>query len=193
MGGAGVAGGCYTIIAFIVRPAKVPAYMGMTGAVFGVASVAGPLLGGVLTEKVTWRWWCVESWECVSIMLLLMKDSFYINLPIGGATMLVLIFFYHTPAHVKPASSTMKELLFSFDFLGILIMMASLICFCLALEWGGIIKAWDSSDVIGTLVGFVVLAILWAAIEWKQKERALVVPRILKDRPIAACAAFLLW
>jgi len=58
---------------------------------------------------------------------------------------------------------------------------------------GGISKAWSSSDVVGTLVGFVVLAILWAAIEWKQKERALIVQRILKQRTMAACAAFILW
>jgi len=122
-----------------------------------------------------------------------MKNSFYINLPIGGATMLVLLFFYHTPAHTKPALSATKALLLAFDFPGSIIMMASLICFFLALEWGGISKAWSSSDVVGTLVGFVVLAILWAAIEWKQKERALIVQRILKQRTMAACAAFILW
>lgn len=107
--------------------------------------------------------------------------------------MLVLLFFYHTPAHVKPEPSTTTELLLTFDFPGIIIMMASLICFFLALERGGIAKAWNSSDVIGTLVGFAVLAILWAAIEQKQRERALVVPRILRQRTIAACAAFILW
>jgi MFS transporter, DHA2 family, glioxin efflux transporter len=47
--------------------------------------------------------------------------------------------------------------------------------------------------MIGTLAGFVILAILWAVIEWNQEERALVVPRILKQRTIAACATFILW
>jgi MFS transporter, DHA2 family, glioxin efflux transporter len=107
--------------------------------------------------------------------------------------MLVLLFFYHTPAHVKPVPSTTKALLLAFDFPGSIVMMASIICFFLALEWGGISKAWSSLDVFGTLVGFVVLAILWAAIEWKQKERAIIVPRILKQRTMAACAAFILW
>jgi MFS transporter, DHA2 family, glioxin efflux transporter len=115
------------------------------------------------------------------------KYNFYINLPVGGATMLVLFLFYHTPAHVKPAPSTVKELLLTFDFLGIVVMTASLICFFLALEWGG------SSEVIDTLVGSVFLALMWAAIEQKQKERVLVVPQILKQRTIAACAAFILW
>jgi MFS transporter, DHA2 family, glioxin efflux transporter len=107
--------------------------------------------------------------------------------------MLVLLFFYHTPAHVKPVPSTAKDLFLTFDFPGIIIMMASLICFFLALEWGGITKAWNSSEVIGTLIGFVVLAVLWAGNEWKHGERALVVPRIFKQRTIAACAAFILW
>jgi hypothetical protein len=134
MGGAGVTGGCHTIIAFIVQPAKVPAYMGVIGAVFSVVSVAGPLLGGMLTEKVTWRWWYVGPRSHISRILLLMKNSFYINLPISGATMLVLLFFYHTPAHTKPVPSATKALLLAFDFPGSIIMMASLICFFFALE-----------------------------------------------------------
>jgi MFS family permease len=56
-GGAGVTGGCYIIIAIIVAPPKVPAFMGMVGAVFSIASVAGPIIGGVFTQQISWRWW----------------------------------------------------------------------------------------------------------------------------------------
>jgi MFS family permease len=57
VGAAGVIAGCYTIIAFAVPPPKRPAFTGIMGATFGVASVVGPLLGGVLTDRVSWRWW----------------------------------------------------------------------------------------------------------------------------------------
>lgn len=60
MGGAGILGGVYVIVAYIVAPPKQAAYLGLIGAVFSIASVAGPLLGGVLTDKVSWRWWCVS-------------------------------------------------------------------------------------------------------------------------------------
>ena len=57
MGGAGIASGAYTIIAFAVPPIQRPAFTGILGAVYGCASVIGPLLGGVFTSQATWRWW----------------------------------------------------------------------------------------------------------------------------------------
>jgi hypothetical protein len=59
-GGAGIASGAYTIIAFSAPPKQRPAFTGILGASYGIASVIGPLLGGVFTDKLTWRW-CVSS------------------------------------------------------------------------------------------------------------------------------------
>lgn len=58
-GGAGIASGAYTIIAFSAPPKQRPAFTGILGASYGIASVIGPLLGGVFTDKITWRW-CVS-------------------------------------------------------------------------------------------------------------------------------------
>lgn len=56
-GASGMSSGCYTIVALVTAPAVTPTYVGLLGGVFTIASMAGPLLGGVLTEKATWRWW----------------------------------------------------------------------------------------------------------------------------------------
>lgn len=123
-GGAGVTGGVYTILAFIVPPAKVATYMGSVGAIYSLASVIGPLLGGVFTQRLTWRW------------------CFYINLPVDGAAFLTLILCVQMPSHAKGTPLPMKELQSRPDFPGMALLIGSLVCFFLALEMG-----WGHQDL----------------------------------------------
>ncbi|PGH01262.1 hypothetical protein GX51_05317 [Blastomyces parvus] len=176
MGGSGSTLGSYAIAAFIVPPHQVPIVIGLIGCTFSVASVAGPLLGGVFTQSLSWRW------------------CFWINLPIGAVTIASVMLFFRTPAHSKPPGKTpIRQILLSFDPLGVVLLVASLICYFLALQRGGISEPWNSSTVIGLLVGWIMLSGLFAVNEWWQGDRALVVLRILKIRSIAGVCAFVLF
>jgi MFS family permease len=57
VGAAGIATGAFTIVAFAAEPRLRPQLMGLVGAIYGLSSVIGPLLGGVFSDKVSWRWW----------------------------------------------------------------------------------------------------------------------------------------
>ena len=168
MGGAGIGSGAYTIIAFAVQPAQRPAYTGLLGASYGIASVIGPLLGGVFTSHATWRW------------------CFYVNLPIGGASAVVIFLFFHAPAASKPVKAPWTEKLLQMDPLGTFTIMAAIVCYLLAIQWGGVTKAWSDSSVIGTLVGFGVLLIVLGIVEWWMGDRAALQGALLRRRAILA-------
>jgi len=173
VGAAGVTNGVYTIIACIVPPHQVAMYLGFVGVDFSIASVAGPLLGGVFTQNLSWRW------------------CFWISLPVGGASLGVVLFFFRTPKSMKPTQATAMEKFLQMDLQGTVLLVASLICYMLALQLGGVRLPWSSPTVIGLLVGWVVLSFCFVVDQWSQGDRAQIVPRLIKDRTVAGLSAFI--
>lgn len=167
MGGAGIASGAYTIIAFAVPPGQRPAFTGLLGASYGCASVIGPLLGGVFTSHATWRW------------------CFYVNLPIGGASAGVILLLFQAPTASKPVKASWREKILQMDPLGTFTIMAAIVCFLLALQWGGVTKAWSDPSVVGTLVGFGLLLIVFGVVEWYMGDRAVLQGALLGRREIS--------
>jgi MFS transporter, DHA2 family, glioxin efflux transporter len=104
---------------------------------------------------------------------------FYINLPIGGIAAAMIFFFFQPPAKATTAEGSWKEKLLQMDFVGAILVMGLIVSYLLALQYGGQTKPWKSSVVIGLLVGsfaIFVTCVLW---ELLQKERAMIVPRLV--------------
>jgi MFS family permease len=91
---------------------------GLFGALFGLASIVGPLIGGVFTSKVTWRW------------------CFYINMPFGGVAMIVIAFCLKVPDR-DTTKLPWTEKLSQLDALGTAVLIPGVVCLLLALQWGG--------------------------------------------------------
>lgn len=167
VGTAGIFSGALIIIAHSVPLHKRPIYTGLIGAMYGIASVAGPLLGGVFTDKVSWRW------------------CFYINLPIGAITVVGIAFFFKSPRREKVANLTVMEKLKQFDPWGTAAFMPAIICLLLALQWGGSQYAWRNGRIIALFVLFGVLIITFIVLQFVQGDRATLPPRIMKQRSVA--------
>jgi hypothetical protein len=106
------------------------------------------------------------------------------NLPIGGLAAAILVIFFRLPPHVKPAEATFREKMLQLDPIGIVLIMGAVICYVLALQWGGLTLPWNSSTIIGLFVGFVLLLICFGIDQWWMDERAMLPKRLLKDRYI---------
>lgn len=116
--------------------------------------------------------------------------SFFINLPCGALAAAAIVLLFRVPKSHKPADATFKEKILQMDIPGFLLISAAVVCYLLAMQWGGAVKSWHSADVIGTLVGCGVLFFAFLAVEWFQGERALLLPSVLKNRTVAHGCAF---
>ncbi|PYI03461.1 efflux pump antibiotic resistance protein [Aspergillus sclerotiicarbonarius CBS 121057] len=171
VGASGIGSGIYTIIGVCAPPRRRPLLVGVTGLAFLLASVAGPVVGGVFTTKVSWRW------------------CFWVNLPIGGATFLIILCFFRTPSETAPVKASWKEILFHLDLLGMATLTGALLCFLLGLQWG-VSNSWHNRDVIGCLVGFPLLMGLFVTNEIFWDSRAMIPRPLLLKRSVVFNLAF---
>jgi EmrB/QacA subfamily drug resistance transporter len=133
----------FTIISDVVAPRERGRYQGLFGAVFGLSSVAGPLVGGYFAEH-NWRW------------------IFYINVPLAIAALFICNHVLKLVPHLRREHRI--------DWLGAALLVSSVVCVLLALSWGGVEYAWGSVTIIGLLVVGAVLAGLFIRVESRAAE-----------------------
>lgn len=173
LGSAGIQTGAYVILAHSVPIAKRAAYVGLVGGMWGVAGAAGPLIGGLFSDKVTWRW------------------CFYINVPIGGAAFVAILLSLKLPANSKNLNGLgFTEVLKRLDILGTFTFISAIVCLLLALKWGGTTYKWNEPRIIVLVVFSGLLMVAFCAIQAWLGETATVPSRILKNRTIWGASLF---
>jgi EmrB/QacA subfamily drug resistance transporter len=157
IGGGGLMALAFSIIGDIIPPRERGRYQGYFGAVFGVSSVAGPLLGGWFTDGPGWRW------------------IFYINLPVGIAALVI------TSVALKLPTVRREH---TIDFLGAALIVASVSSLLLYLDWAGKEYGWYGPGPLALLISAVTLAILFVFVEQRAAEP--IIPMRLFKNPVFA-------
>jgi MFS family permease len=168
VGAAGLMTGSFVICAHSTPLRMRPIYTGIVGSMTAVGSVLGPLLGGVITDNLSWRW------------------IFWINLPIIGVLLILFVVFYHT---TQPASSTRtpwRARIARYDLPGNFLFLSAVVCFQIALQWGGTQYPWQSKRVIILLVCSAVLLLAFVPLEKVLGEKATIPGRIASQRTVAS-------
>ncbi|WP_370326217.1 MDR family MFS transporter [Euzebya sp.] len=154
VGGGGLMVLAQAIIADVVSPRERARYQGYFGAMFGGASVAGPLIGGFFTDNLSWRW------------------VFYVNLPLGIVALVV-------SAMTLP--SVRSRISPRIDYLGFALLGSAVTCIVLLTTWGGSEYAWGSPTIVGLGVAAVLLIAALLVVESRVPEPVLPL-RLFRNR-----------
>ena len=149
------------VVGDIIPPRDRGKYQGLFGAVFGVSTVIGPLLGGFFVDNLSWRW------------------IFYVNLPLGALALFVIGVVFHSRAeHVRHA----------IDYLGAATLAGGLACIVLFTSLGGTTEPWGSVQSIALIVIGVVLLVVFLLVERRAQEPILPL-ELFRNRTFAVTSA----
>ncbi|KAJ7168859.1 transporter [Mycena filopes] len=173
LGASGILIAMIQVISQVTRLEDRPRLFGFFGLVFAVSSVLGPLVGGALTDHVSWRW------------------CFWINLPLGGVSVVGVLLLLKASAPLgsdpnKRSRQDIYDQILHLDFVGATLVAGAMTTLVLALQWGGNTKAWDDKAVIICFVFAAALAVVSIAWEIYLGKNAMVPTSIFKSRSIYA-------
>ncbi|KAH8114084.1 MFS general substrate transporter [Phellopilus nigrolimitatus] len=164
--------GGLTIVGFSVPLRKMPIYIAVLSSMFGIASVVGPILGGALTDRASWRW------------------CFWINLPFGGVAFTTVFFFFKPPKR-RLVNLTLMQKIKKIDILGAVFLICAIVCLLLALQWGGTTHPFKSPKIWGLLLGFALMVLVFIGIQFYRGDDATVPPRIfIRQRTVCTASIF---
>ncbi|KAJ3348271.1 hypothetical protein HDU91_006594 [Kappamyces sp. JEL0680] len=167
IGGGGIFACALIIISDIVSLRDRGKYQGIIGAVFGLSSVIGPLVGGFFTDYITWRW------------------SFYINLPFGFLTVVAISVLLKFPA----PEGSVREKLHKIDYLGTFLIVCTSAFLLTPLQLGGSKWEWSDAKTISFFVASLVFGAAFVYVETKVARNPLIPPSMFENRSVALILA----